>query len=161
MHLPKRLVDFLQKNKVYYQVQVHPQTFTALETAEVEHISGKSLAKVVMVKAAGKTAMVVLPASRVIDLLKLSAALGTQDVSIETEKEFKDLFPDCELGAMPPFGKVYGIPCYADESLSKEKEIYFNAGNHEETIKISTADFFRVVNASKGDFSVAGKKLKS
>lgn len=160
MELPKKLVKFLHKHKVYYQIQVHPETSTALQTAEAEHISGRNFAKVVMIKVKGSDAMVVLSANRVIDLFKLTAALGTHDVRIEHEVEFKDLFPDCETGAMPPFGKIYGIPCYADESLCDEYEMYFNAGNHRETICITTADFFRVAKAVKGSFSVMGKGLK-
>ncbi|MBI3307076.1 MAG: YbaK/EbsC family protein [Candidatus Omnitrophica bacterium] len=158
MGLPTRLTKFLKKHKVYYQVQVHPQTFTASETAQAEHISGRKLAKVVMVNAEGRDVMVVLPSNRVVDLFKLSTALGTQDVRVESEKEFKDLFPDCEAGAMPPIGKIYGMPCYADKSLSEEKELYFNAGNHLETIEVSTADFLRVSKAVMGNYSVIAKE---
>ena len=159
MGLPARLTKFLKKHKVYYQVCVHPQTFTCCETAEVERISGKKMAKVVMVKVDEKDAMVVLPSNRVVDLFKLSTALGTQDVRVEEEKEFKDLFPDCETGAMPPLGKIYGVPCYADQSLREENELCFNAGNHFETIEIATVDFLRVSKAVWGDFSVIGKKV--
>ncbi|HLD50004.1 MAG TPA: YbaK/EbsC family protein [bacterium] len=159
MELPKKLTKFLKKHKVFYEVQVHPETFTALETAEAEHVSGRQLVKAVMVKADGKDVMVVLPSNRNVDLFKLSTALGKLDVRIEEEVEFKELFPDCEAGAMPPFGKMYGIPCYADESLSDEDQIYFNAGNHWETIKVSTADFLRVSKAVTGDFSVVAKKM--
>lgn len=159
MELPKKLTKFLKKHKVYYEVQVHPQTFTALETAEADHISGKKLAKVVMLKTEGKDAMVVLPSNRTVDLFKLSTVLGTQDVRVEEEMEFKDLFPDCETGAMPPFGKLYGMPCYADRSLSEEEELYFNAGNHLETIKVSTTDFLRVSKAVLVDFSVIRKTV--
>ena len=157
MSIPKKLTKFLKKHKVYYEVQVHPETFTALETAQAEHVPGRMFAKVVMAKAEGKDVVVVLPSTRNVDLFKLSSALGKLDVRIEDEVEFKDLFPDCEAGAMPPFGKVYGVPCYADESLWEGDDLYFNAGNHLETIKVTTADFFRVAKATKGDFSVVGK----
>ena len=143
MELPIKLTKFLKKHKVHYQVQVHPETFTASQTAQVEHVPGRMFAKVVMAKAEGKDVMVVLPSTRNVDLLKLSSAMGKLDVRIEDEVEFKDLFPDCETGAMPPFGKAYGVPCYADESLYEEDDLCFNAGNHLETIKVSTADFFR------------------
>ncbi len=161
MELPKKLTKFLKRHKVYYEIQVHPRTVTASETAQVEHVSGKKLAKAVMVKADGKDAMVVLPSTRNVDLFKLGAALGKLDVRIEEEVEFKDLFPDCEAGAMPPFGKMYGIPCYADQSLSEEEELYFNAGNHLETIKVFTADFLRVSKAVVGDFSVVSGKVRA
>ena len=157
MSIPQKLAKFLKKHKVYYQVQVHPETFTASKTAQVEHVPGKMFAKVVLAKAEGTDVMVVLPSTRNVDLLKLSSALGKLDVRIEDEVEFKDLFPDCETGAMPPFGKVYGVPCYADERLCEGDDLYFNAGNHRETIQVSTADFFRVAKAIKGDFSIAGR----
>ncbi len=161
MELPKKLTKFLKKHKVYYQIQVHPRIVTASETAQAEHVSGKKLAKVVMAKAEGQDVMVVIPSNRVVDLFKLSTVLGILDVRIEDEKEFQDLFPDCEVGAMPPFGKMYGIACYADQSLSEEEELYFNAGNHMETIKVTTADFLRVSKAVVGDFSVLSGKVRA
>lgn len=157
MRLPTKLAKFFKKHKVEYEVQVHPETFTAAQTAQAEHVPGRMFAKVVMAKADGKDLMVVLPSTRNVDLFKLSSALGKLDVRIEEEAEFKDLFSDCEVGAMPPFGKMYGVPCYADESLSDEEYLYFNAGNHWETAKVATADFFRISKAVRGDFSVAGK----
>ncbi len=159
MTLSTKLTKFLKRHKVYYQIQFHPETFTSSETAQAEHISGKKLAKVVMVKVDKKDVMVVVPSNRTVDLLKLSTALGTNNVRIEEEKEFKDLFPDCEPGAMPPFAKLYGLPCYVDKSLCGENEISFNAGNHLETLKIYTLDFLRVSKAIAGDFSVLGKKV--
>lgn len=154
MIFPSKLSKFLKKHKVYYQVQVHPRTVTSSQTAEAEHVSGKRMAKVVMIKAGENDAMVVLPAHRKVDLFKLSAELGTHNVSIDQEKDFESLFPDCEIGAMPPFGKLYGMPVYADKTLKDADEIFFNAGNHLETMSISTDDFFRVAKASVGDFSV-------
>ena len=159
MNIPQKLAKFLKKHKVYYQIQVHSQTFTACETAEAEHLSGKRFIKPVMVKVKGKDVMVVVPSNRTVDLLKLSTLLLTNDVRIAEEYEFKDLFPDCEPGAMPPFGHMYGIPCYADESLGEEDELCFNAGNHQETITISTPAYFNVAKATVGDFSVLGKKV--
>ncbi len=154
MIFPSKLAKFLKKHRVYYQVQVHPWTATCSQTAEEEHVSGKKMAKVVMVKADDNDAMVVLPAHRKIDLFKLSTELGTHNVKIDEEKDFEALFPDCEVGAMPPFGKLYGMPVYADKALKETDELFFNAGNHLETICISTDDFFRVAKASVGDFSV-------
>lgn len=157
MELAKKLIKFLTQNKIFYQVQVHPETATALETAEAEHICGKALAKVVMVKAGAKDVMVVVPCDRDVDLLKMSTILGTDDVRISEEQEFEGLFPDCELGAMPAFGRVYKIPCYADQALREQKELYFNAGNHQETIKVSVEDFMKTSKAFVGDFSVPGR----
>ena len=159
MEIPRKLARFLKKHKVYYQILVHPQTFTSTETAQVGHISGKEFAKAVMIKADGKDAMAILPSDRTIDLFKLGDVLGTNNIQIEEEKEFKDLFPDCEAGAMPPFGKLYYLPCYVDESLKENEKVYFNAGNHQECIQVYTQDFLRVVKGITGDFSVLGKKI--
>ena len=159
MGLPVKLEKFLKKHKVDYTVQGHPETFTSVETAQAEHIPGKKIAKVVMIKADDRDVMVVVPSTRTVDLFKLSAVLDTYNIRIEEEKDFQTLFPDCELGAMPAFGKLYGIPCYVDNSLREEDEICFNAGNHLETIKIATEDFLRVAKAVLGDFSVSGKKV--
>lgn len=159
MSTPRKLERFLKKHHVQYEIIVHPTRYTSDETAEVEHVSGNCVAKVVVLKSKGKDVMVVLPASRSVDFLKISAWLGTQTVEMESEAEFEALFPDCEVGAMPPFGKLYHLPCYVDKSLKGTEEIVFNAGNHRESIKILTKDFFRVVNAEVGDFSVPGKKM--
>lgn len=154
MQLPVKLTKFFKRHKVFYEIQVHPQTFSAARTAQEEHVPGRMFAKAVMAKADGSTVMVVVPSNRHVDLFKLSSALGKLDVRIESEAEFQDLFPDCEPGAMPPFGKIYGIPCYADQNLLEEDYLYFNAGNHLETVKVSSSDFFRVAKAVKGDYSV-------
>lgn len=159
MEIPNRITDFLKKNKMYYQVLVHPKSFTSSETAEAGHVSGKNFLKAVMVKVDGKDAMVVLPSNRTIDFLKLTTALRTRSVYIEAEKEFKDLFPDCEVGAMPPVGRLYGLSCYIDESIRGKDKVYLNAGNHEECIEISADDFLRAVKGILGDFSVEGKKI--
>ena len=159
MKIPDKLIKFLKRHKVYYQVLVHPKTYTSSETAQRGHFSGKELAKVVMAKSDANDVMLVLPSDRTVDLFKLSDMLGTKNVRIEKEKEFKDLFPDCEKGAMPPFGPMYHLPCYVDESFRGHSHIYFNAGNHEECLQISTPDFLRVVNGFVGDFSVEGKKI--
>ncbi len=161
MRLYRKLERVLKRHKVDYEVQVHPETFSSCMTAEAEHISGRKLVKAVMVKADGRDVMAIVPSNRTVDLLKLSTVLGTNNVRIATVQEFKDLFPDCEIGAMPPLGNLYGISCYADESIGEEEEVVFNAGNHTETISVSTPDFLRVAKAMKCDFSVLGKKIAS
>lgn len=158
-HIPRKLTQFLKRNKIYYQVVMHPRVFTALEAAEAEHVSSKALAKVVIAKVAGENVMLVLPASHTVDLFKLGNVFGKLDVRIEEENEFKDLFPDCETGAMPPFGRIYHVPCYADQSLFSSKEIYFNAGTHTDSIQIWTDDFRRIMKGHIKDFAVVGKKI--
>ncbi|MGE5682856.1 MAG: aminoacyl-tRNA deacylase [Bacillota bacterium] len=141
----KKLKEFLDRNKIKYISIKHSPAFTAQEIAQSAHIPGKNLAKTVMVKINGKFAMAVLPAKYLVDIDLLKDATGTDDVELAGEKEFKDLFPECEIGAMPPFGNLYNMPVYVAEALSKDKEIAFNAGSHTELIKLSFEDFERMV----------------
>ncbi len=154
METTQKLKDFLRKNKVRFEVITHPKRETAVQTAEVEHVPAWKFVKVVIGKVKGKDAMFVLPSSRRLDLFKITTALRTQDVRIEEEKEFPALFPDCEKGAMPPFGALYGLACYADAELESLKEIYFNAGSHKESIKMAFADYLKLAEAEIGDYSV-------
>ena len=140
-----KLKEFLDAKKVKYSTLTHSRAYTALEIASLAHIRGKELAKTVIVKMDGRMVMAVLPASRQIDLSLLKTTLGARSVSLATEAEFQDLFAGCEAGAMPPFGNLYNVPVYVDESLSKDKEIAFNAGTHNELIRLSYEDFARLV----------------
>jgi Ala-tRNA(Pro) deacylase len=151
----KRLKNFLDHEKVHYEILPHPERFTAQEIAAAEHTRGKEVAKVVMVKAEGKDIMAVVPATAKVDLFKLSKILGTEKIEVEQEKDFGNLFPDCEPGAMPPFGSLYNLPCYVDGTLLKEREIVFNGGNHQESVKISTKDFEKIAHAKIEDIAVA------
>ena len=124
----------------------HSRAVPAQQVAQSAHISGQKLAKTVIVKLDGKMAMVVLPANIKVDLDHLKDFTGVNKVELATETEFNGLFPDCELGAMPPFGNLFGIDVYVDNTLSKENEIAFNAGSHSECIKLTYTDFARLVN---------------
>ena len=105
--------------------------------------------------------MVVLPSNRLLDLLKLRTALGTEEVRIEDEREFMQLFPDCEAGAMPPLGSLYQVASYVDQSLLEAPEIIFNAGTHRESLRISTDAFKRISDAEVGDYAApAGVRLE-
>lgn len=159
MSLPMKLKKFLRQQKVLYEVIVHPEKYTSSETAEAEDVPGKEVAKVVMLRSRNKDVMAVLPASCTIDFLKMSTLLGTQDVRLEQETEFAKLFPDCEAGAMPPFGKLYQLPCYIDKELLDAEHIVFNGGNHKESVRIWAKDFFRVVKGKIADFAVKGKMI--
>jgi Ala-tRNA(Pro) deacylase len=141
----KKLREFLDANKIKYSVITHSIAYTAQEIASLAHISGRELAKTVMVKLDGRMAMAVLPASRKVNLALLEASAKSKTVALATEGEFRDLFPGCEAGAMPPFGNLYGLPVFVDEDLSKDEEIAFNAGTHHELIRMSYADFARLV----------------
>jgi Ala-tRNA(Pro) deacylase len=152
MHLSK-VKDFLDANAVKYVIISHSKAYTAQGIAAVSHISGKEVAKTVIVKLDGALAMAVLPASYQVDLTALKHAAGVQEAVLAGEREFKQHFPDCETGAMPPFGNLYGIPVYVDESLTEDKEIAFNAGSHYELIKMAYLDFERLVGPEVMAFS--------
>jgi len=154
MTIVKKLEDFLKGNHVTYDVIDHARTFTAQGTAKVEHISGKNMAKVVMIKSDSQDLMVVIPAHRMLDLQKLTAKIGQENLRIEEENEFGSLFPDCELGAMPPIGKIYKLPCYVDRTLLEHEEIFFNGGNHAQSVKMKAEEFRRIAEAEVGDFTV-------
>lgn len=131
----------------------HTVAYTAKEIAALTHISNKELAKTVIVRVDGTMAMAVLPASYDVDLFALRTAIGAKSVTLAKESEFKDRFPECDIGAMPPFGNLYGMAVYVDESLTKDKDIAFNAGTHEELLQVSYADFARLVKPTVLRFS--------
>jgi len=139
-----KLTDFLDDNDVKYVTIRHSPSFTAQEVAASAHIPGKELAKTVMVKLDGKMTMVVLPASRRVDFDLLKETTGARDVALATEDEFRGIFPGCELGAMPPFGNLYGMDVLVAESLTEDEEIAFNAGSHTELIRLAYRDFARL-----------------
>src|SRR3990170_3346577 len=153
----KRLKEFLDSHSIKYVTISHSRAFTAQETATSAHIPGKELAKTVMVKMNGKMAMAVLPASCKVDFDILEKATGSATIEIANEKEFKDLFPDCEIGAMPPFGNLYGMDVFVAESLTEDKEIAFNAGSHRELVKLAYKDFEQLVKPKVITFSVERK----
>jgi Ala-tRNA(Pro) deacylase len=148
------LKEFLESNDVQYSVQSHPPAFTAQEIAALQHVKGRLLAKVVMVRADGALRMLVLPADHKVDFGKLNTALGTSDAALASEAEFEAVFPGSELGAMPPFGNLYGLPVYADRSLERDAEIVFNAGTHTQTVKVPFRDFVTLAKPIMADFAV-------
>lgn len=149
----KKLWAFLNEHRVRYVTLSHSSAYTAQEIAAATHIRGKALAKTVMVTVDGRMTMLVLPAAFKVDLDLLKKAVGASTVNLATEAEFKDLFPDCEIGAMPPFGNLYGLPVLVAESLTESKEIAFNAGTHTEVMILAFADFERLVEPSVLKFS--------
>jgi len=149
----KKLKEFLGKNKVKYVTLSHSEAYTAQEIASSAHIPGKELAKTVIVKIDGKMAMAVLPASKRVYFDLLKKAAGAKKVELATEREFQDLFPECEIGAMPPFGNLYEMDVFVDESLREDEEIAFNAGSHTELIRLSYKDFESLVKPKVVKFS--------
>jgi len=148
-----RLENYLRENRVPFEAQHHPRAVTAQEVAATEHIPGKLLAKTVMVVADGEMAMLALPASYQVDLGKAAAMLGTKKARLAEEEEFEDTFPDCEVGAMPPFGNLYGVTVYVDESLAEDETIVFRAGTHTDTMSVKYADFERLVGPTVARFA--------
>jgi Ala-tRNA(Pro) deacylase len=140
-----KLKDFLDSNQVKYVAVSHSPAYTAHEIAASAHVPAKDLAKTVMVKVDGKLMMTVLPATHRIILLDLQNGLGADRVELAKEEEFRDIFPGCSVGAMPPFGNLYGLEVVVAERLTKDEEIAFNAGTHTELIKLAYRDFERLV----------------
>jgi Ala-tRNA(Pro) deacylase len=133
--------DYLNFHHIKYFSILHSPAFTAQEAAASAHISGRNLAKTVILKIDGYLAMVVVPASEKVDLDRVRSAVNADEVRLATEEEFRRMFPDCELGAMPPFGELYGLPVYAAEEIADYREFVCNAGSHSELIDIAYRDF--------------------
>ncbi len=140
-----KLREYLDEHNINYVVISHSKAYTAQQVAASAHIPGKDLAKTVMIKVDGEMAMAVLPASSRVDFELLKTAAGADKVELAGEKEFGDLFPECETGAMPPFGNLYGMKVFVAEALATDEEIAFNAGSHTELIRLSYDDFNTLV----------------
>ncbi|MGH7561778.1 MAG: aminoacyl-tRNA deacylase [Gemmatimonadales bacterium] len=132
----------------------HSPAFTAQEVAHAAHVSGKDLAKVVVMKLDGRLAMAVVPAPERVDLDALAEATGAREVVLAPEVEFAQRFPDCDRGAMPPFGNLYGMEVYVDGLLAGDRELAFPAGSHSEVIRMAYRDFERLVNPTVVPFAV-------
>jgi len=150
----KKLKDYLEQNQGSYELGYHVRVYTAQEIAAAQHVPGKEMAKVVMVKTDGKSVMLVLPASYRVEMKKLKGVLNSKKVVMVKEEEFQELFPDCEIGAMPPFGNLYNLEVWVDQVLTEDDFIVFRAGSHVETLRIKYSDYARLVSPKVGDFSV-------
>lgn len=149
----EHLKDYLGEERVAYTANEHPPRYTAQELAQIEHVSGRLIAKVVMLIADGNPVMVVVPGIVKVDLGAVRKALGAEEVRLALEEEFGHLFPDSEVGAMPPFGNLYGVPVLVDRALTKDPVILFNAGSHRCTITMTYADYARLVRPALGEFA--------
>jgi Ala-tRNA(Pro) deacylase len=146
----KRLLD---QNQIRYDVIPHREAFTSQEVAQTTHVPGRRVAKVVILREAeGSFIMVVIPASEHLDLSVFRHMTGRQGVTMAGEDDLKRLFPDCELGAMPPFGPLYGLPAYVDACFWDEADFYFQAGNHHEVVRIPFVEYERVAGPFAGEF---------
>ena len=149
-----KLKKYLDNNNVPYVTITHSQAFTAQQVAASAHIKGREMAKTVIIKINDKLAMAVLPATYHVDFQLLKEITGNENVVLAHESEFKELFEDCELGAMPPFGNLYNMEVFVAQSLTKEVEIAFNAGTHSELIRMGYSDFEKLVKPKILKFSV-------
>lgn len=152
-----KLIALLKENKIAYQLFSHKEIYTAQELASVHHISGKSLAKVVIVKADNELIMVVVAAPNKVSLDKIAELLKAENVDLANEKDFKDIFFDCDIGAMPPFGNLYQMKTFIDENLTKQQEIVFKIGSHNETMKIKYSDYEKIAQPIISSLVVAVK----
>ncbi|GAB4377793.1 MAG: YbaK/EbsC family protein [Calditrichia bacterium] len=153
MPLKKRLKEYLDEQNVKYVTMIHSKAYTAQEIAAACHIPGRMFAKSVILKANGKYVMAVLPATHRINLDLFKQVSHFKEVELATEEEFESLFPRSEIGAMPPFGNLYDLPCFVDTSLTQDEEICFNATTHSEVIKMKYADYERLVKPVIGTFA--------
>jgi Ala-tRNA(Pro) deacylase len=152
MAMVKRLQDFLDSQGVKYEVTPHREAFTSQEIAAASHVSGRAMAKVVIVKRGTGMVMAVLPAACKVGIDRLEKIFGTFGITIAREQEFAGLFPDCDTGAMPAFGNLYGLEVYVDEELAKVPRIVFQAGNHHELVAMNYADYVRLVQPKVAEF---------
>jgi len=159
MKIPKQLIDCLNENKVRYEILHHLEAVTAQRIAQAEHVKGRHHAKVVIVKSGEQHVMTVLPADHQIDLKKIGKAIG-KAASLAGEQDFKSLFHDCAIGAMPPFGNLYGLPTFVDKRLAQEDYIVFEAGTHTDAIKVSYRDYEKIVKPRVEDLAVKIQPMK-
>jgi Ala-tRNA(Pro) deacylase len=155
MSMSARLKSFLDENHIHYTLMTHSPAYTAQSAAATLHIPGKEVAKTVVVRRGSETALAVLPASCHVNLTRLGKLAGGE-TRLASEAEFIDKFPDCELGAMPPFGNLYRLPVYVDEKLAADDEIVFNAGTHRDAIRMRFKDFEKLAHPMVAGFADKG-----
>lgn len=161
MPVLKRLQSYLDTNKIPYELLSHPKAYTAHDLAETTHVPGCLVAKVVVVKADGYFVMTVLPSTWRVDLKRLREALDARDLRLATEAEIANIFPDCQVGAMPPFGNLYGIEVYVDQLLSEDESIVFEAGTYVGAMKLRYKDFAALVRPKVAAFHYEPSKLQN
>ena len=163
INIPSRLKVYLEHEAVPYEVLTHREAYRASELAQVLHVPGKELAKVVILKVGERFVMTVLPANWKVDCRRIGEILHVYPVRLATEEECQRLFPDCELGAIPPFGNLYGLEVYVDRAFTADEEIVFPAGTRYQAVKLRYQDFARLVGPSVAEFHVvpSGPKTDS
>jgi len=142
----RRCLDMLERYQITYVHTRHPNAYTALEVAQAEHLPPYMLAKTVILHGPHGYTMAVLPADCKIDMKELAANLRVEHLRLATEEEVRERFPDSEVGAMPPFAALFGMPVCMDVRLAEEPYILFNAGTHRDAIHMRVADYLRLTN---------------
>jgi len=156
MAILQSLQRLLDDNRVHYEVHAHRRTFTARETAAADHVPPSEMAKVVVLKTDDRFLLAVLPATHTLDVDLLRETVGDDHLRLASEREFVDAFRECEPGAIPPFGQLFDVPMWVDDSLGREREMVFNAGTHRETVHLAYDDFVRLAKPEFGEFSRRG-----
>jgi len=156
MAIPQRIRDYLDSQNVSYEAIHHSQAFTAQEVAHSLHVSGKKCVKAVVAEADHKIIIVVMPASHRLNFQELKSALKVNQLEMLVESELVDLFPDCDLGAIPPFGNLYGMDVWVDRAVASTERIVFCAGTHEDCIRMRYSDFAKLTRPFVGQFSEIG-----
>jgi len=155
MALYERLRKLLDEKRVPYELMSHREAFTAQEVAQASHVAGRLLAKAIVVRESeSRFYMAVVSAPQHVDLTNMHRMTGRPKGRLATEDELRRLFPDCEIGAMPPIGKLYGMPLYVDEEFRSHDDIYFQAGNHHEVVRMRFDDFEKIAGPFTGEFAV-------
>ena len=144
MAIPRRIQEFFDRKGAKYTHSIHSPSFTARELARAEHVPAWEVAKAVVFVGDGCYAMAVLPGDERVEIKKLKSALGLADVRLATEEELGELFPECEIGAMPPLGNLFGLPVYVDDRLASQEFIDIQAGTHRDTVRMRFAEFTRL-----------------
>jgi Ala-tRNA(Pro) deacylase len=140
-----KLREFLDQHGVGYTHHAHPLAYTAREVAQAEHVPTHEVVKTLVYLGDDGYGMAVLCADCMADLHELRTALGMSRLRLATETEMAELFPDCELGAMPPFGNLFSLPVYVDSRVAGEETITFNAGTHRDVIHMRFRDYEELV----------------
>jgi Ala-tRNA(Pro) deacylase len=156
MAIPQRIRDYLESQNVPYEVLHHSQAFTAQEVAHSLHVSGKKCVKGVLAEGDNRTILLVMPASHRLRMQELQAALKAKYVEMLVEDELAALFPDCDIGAIPPFGNLYGIDVWVDRTVASTEQILFCAGTHEECIRMRYTDFAKLTRPFVAEFAESG-----
>ncbi len=157
----RRLVSFLEQNRVGYRMAEHRATYTAMRTAQETHVKGAEMAKCVALMADGHPVLAVMPANMAVSFKRMKELMGAKEVSLIDERKLPEYFPDCETGAMPPMGVMYHMDMVADKALMRDERISFNAGTHKEIITMAFRDWLRLSHPRFADIHRMGARMHS